>query len=91
MALGIVRDQCQMHGNKATIVIEGDNPTEVMTKEAKEMVLRHAAQLGVSRPGIGTGGGPYPVDRNGQAGDPVETANAGGCRYRYDWPVQGGL
>jgi hypothetical protein len=91
MPIGVVRDKCVMVGNKATVVVEGDNPEEVMTKEARELVLRHAAQMGVQRPGLGTGGGPYPVDQDGNSGDPVATANAGGCRYRYDWPVQGGL
>ena len=91
MALVVVRDQCQVNGTKAIIVVEGDSPEEVMTKEAKELAIRTASQMGLNRPGIGTGGGPYPVDRDGQPGNPVETANNGGCRYRYDWPVQGAL
>lgn len=91
MGLGIVRDACRRNGNSAVIVIEGDSPEEVMNKQAKELALNHAATLGVSRPGVGTGGGPYPVDPAGQAGDPVQTANTAGCKYRYDWPVQGGL
>jgi len=91
MALGIVQDQCQRNGNRGTVVVEGNSPNEVMSKEAREMALSHAATLGISRPGLGTGGGPYPVNAQGEAGDPVQTANAGGCKYRYDWPVQGGL
>lgn len=91
MPLGIVNDQCRRNGNRATVVIEGDSPEHVMSTEARQLALHHAATMGISRPGLGTGGGPYPVDPNGEAGDPVATANTTGCKYRYDWPVQGGL
>ena len=87
MSLRIIADKTTKSDNTALIVIEGDSPSEVSSLAARNLATSHAASMGVSRPGLGLGSGSYPVDA---AGNPTQTASESN-KYRYDYPIQGGL
>jgi hypothetical protein len=79
-----------VNGTQGTVIIEGDNPREVTSAEARTLALTTAKRY-LSKPGISTQGGPYPVDPEGE---PIRDLMRGippGSRYRQDFVVQEGM
>ncbi len=64
----------------------GDAIEELQSPAAKQLAIREASKSGVSGAAVGTAGGSYPVDSNGQAIEPWHDPNliAG---YRIDIQV----
>lgn len=86
MSVSVVHDKSSRTGNSATVVIEGPSIDDVTGADAKNLALSHAMTLGLSRPGLGIGGGAYYVNA---AGEPALQVGEGG-KYRYDYTVSGG-
>lgn len=76
-------------GRTATVVVEGESIDDVSDMQAREAALSWAAGKGLSRPGISSPGGPYPVDADGKTINTVATA--GKVRYRNDYQVTAGI
>tara|TARA_B100000700_G_C14959808_1_gene815881 strand:- start:149 stop:451 length:303 start_codon:yes stop_codon:yes gene_type:complete len=91
MAIRIIDDGCQMAGTQATVVVEGDSPQAVSSTVAKQEVLKKAASLGLSRPGISGQGGAYPVDNGGAEITDLASGVPAGSIYRNDFQVSSGL
>jgi hypothetical protein len=87
--LRVVTDKSKRTASgQGVVVIEGDNPEEVSEVEAKEMAINHATTvLGFRRPGLGLGGGSYPVDGLGDDSDPIAAANDPGRHWRRDYEI----
>jgi hypothetical protein len=79
-----------VNGPKATVTIQGDTPASVGNTEAKQMAL-NAARPFLSKPGISSVSGPYPVDADGnQLEDPTKPRPEG-FRFRQDFTIQEGM
>ena len=91
MAIRIVDDGCVMAGTQATVIIEGDSPQAVGSTEAKHEVLKKAASLGLSKPGISGQGGAYPVDDTGADVTNLDNAVTSNSYYRNDYQVTSGI
>jgi hypothetical protein len=93
MPLRIIDNECRIEDGKLVIVIEGDNPEEVISNEGKMIALQKAAACGYPRVGINGTSGSYPVDDNGdQHDDWNQLARDGGiAAYRNEIKLMGGL
>lgn len=65
MSLRIIDKDCRVEDNKLVIVVEGENPEEVLSATAKTLALQKAASCGYQRVGINGQTGSFPVDANG--------------------------
>jgi hypothetical protein len=93
MPLRVVDQECRIEEGKLVIVVEGENPEEVLSNEAKMMALQKAAACGYQRIGINGTSGSYPVDADGrQYEDWNEQAKAGLiAAYRNEIKLMGGI
>lgn len=81
----------QIGDRQGTVTIQGDAMDEVLSAPAKTMVLQHAAQNGLSRPGLSGGESAYPVDANGDTNDDLILGRGQVAGYRCDYRVTGAL
>lgn len=65
MALRIVDDKCLRKDGKLHICIEGKNPEEVISQQAKQMAMDKAATCGYVHTGYNGHSGAYPIDKDG--------------------------
>ena len=71
------------------VVVEGANPSEVTSMEARKLASAKGSELGINRPGLGLASGAYRVDEKGEEiKDRRVVANS---KYRCDYPINGGL
>ena len=66
MAVRIVDDACRLEDGKIVIVIEGNNPEEVLSLQAKTLAQSKVAAAGHPRAGLNGQSGSYPVDTEGK-------------------------
>lgn len=65
MALKVIEKECRVEDGRLTIVVEGDDPIEVTSADAKRLALSKAATFGYVNIGINNQSGSYPVDEQG--------------------------
>ncbi len=93
MALAVVDKDCRIEDGKLVIVIEGANPEEVLSIQAKSMAMAKAANCGYPRVGINGQSGSYPVDSDGKTyEDQNDQAKKGLIAgYRNEIRLMGGI
>ncbi len=93
MPVRVVDKDCRIEDGKLVIVVEGDNPEEVLGNDAKMMAIQKAGACGYPRVGINGTSGSYPVDANGESRDDWnELAKEGAiAAYRNEIKLMGGL
>ena len=69
MSLKIVDNKCRIEDGKLVICVEGANPDEVLSMNAKHMALAKAASCGYPHVGINGHSGSFPVDGEGNTYD----------------------
>ena len=67
MSVRVVEKDCCLREGKLVIVLEGANPEEVLSNEARSMAIKSAAAFGYPRVGINGQSGSFPVDDDGKA------------------------
>lgn len=90
--LAVVDDKSTVQGSqRGEICIEGDSIEEVRDTYARELALKHAAALGLHRPGFSGGAWTEWVDGTGKPlhGEEFRLAEHKRCRAYY--PVQAGF
>jgi hypothetical protein len=93
MALSIIDKDCRIEDGKLVIVVQGDNPEEVLSNTAKSMALQKAAACGYPRIGINGQSGSFPVDADGKTYDDWNDQARRGLivGYRNEIKLMGGL
>lgn len=94
MSLKIVDNDCRMKDGKYVVVVEGDNPEEVMSFKAKRMAIGKAEAAGHTKLGISGQSGSYPVTSESDAipTDWVALAkNKSITGYRNEFKLAGGF
>lgn len=85
----IVEDASKVSGRQATVVVEGNDIPSITDMDARKEVLSWASSKGLSRPGISSNNGAYPVKADGT---PIETVAANpDAKYRADYTVTSGI
>ena len=69
MPVLVVDEKCRVENGRLVIVIEGGDPAEVVSMQAKNAALRKAAELGYPKIGLNNQSGSYPVDKDGRTED----------------------
>lgn len=88
MALEVVEKKADVSFTEANIVLAAATGKELRSREADELALLTAQQLGLSRPGMDTSAGPYPVDADGKTSDDVATGKVPKVGYRRDFRIR---
>lgn len=84
--LQVLPELCKVQGNEATVVLQGDNPTEVNSPEATRLAIKQAGVLGLPLAGLSNQSGPYPVDANGNSDEALCSGQSGTVTgYRQDY------
>ncbi len=95
MALKIIDDDCRMKDGKYVVVVEGDNPEEVMSHKAKKLAINKAEASGYSKMGISGQSGSFPVTSDASATlvtDWTKFARDGKITgYRNEFKLSGGF
>ena len=93
MALRIVEKDCRVQEGKLVIVVEGNDPEEVLSPNAKTLALQKATTFGYPRIGVNSQSGSYPVDSDGKTyEDWNEQSRLGKINaYRNDIFLMGGI
>lgn len=93
MSLRVIDQDCRIEDGKLVIVVEGDNPEEVLSNEAKTIALQKAAACGYPRVGINGTSGSYPVDGEGNTYDDWNAMARENLiiAYRNEIKLMGGL
>jgi hypothetical protein len=91
--LTIVEKACRVEDGKLVIVVEGDNPEEVLSNTAKTLAMQKAASFGYPRVGINGQTGSFPVDKEGNTYDDWNDQSRRGliAAYRNEIKLMGGL
>lgn len=76
--------------SKVMVTVECDQQEGVTSLDARNMAQSEAGKT-LSRPGVSTQSGPYPVDADGKSDDAVMTGQTPVAAYRQDFTFQGGL
>jgi hypothetical protein len=89
----ILAEKCAVDASAgiATIVVRGDSHDDLAQASVRPMALQHAASLGLSRPGLDSTSGVYPVDENGVSDDDVVFGRRPVAGYQQDFKIRGGL
>jgi hypothetical protein len=81
-----------MNDRQGVITIQADTPEKVLGRDAKELVLKTAAQQGLSRPGLSGGESAYPVNEAGETSDELILGRGGpAAAFRADYRVTASL
>jgi hypothetical protein len=93
MSVRIIEKDCRVEDGKLIIVVEGENPEEVLSPTAKTMAIQKAASFGYPRVGFNGQTGSYPVDANGNTHDDWNDQARRGliAAYRNEIKLMGGL
>lgn len=90
--LQVLDELCQQPNEREVVVVLGGQTIdELNAPGARQMALTKAATMGLSRAGLDTQSGPYPVDANGQSNDDVVFGRVPVAGYRQDFKIRGGL
>jgi hypothetical protein len=89
--LEFVEQECQADDRQAKIVIAG-SLEELNSAAVTKLALQKAGSMGLTRPGISSQVGPYPVDAAGKTSDALCLGQGGPVAgYRKDFDVRGGI
>lgn len=90
MSVSIVK--VDIGDRQGTVTVKGDTQEEALGAEAKQVVLKTAANQGLPRPGLSGAAHAYPVDANGETSEDLVLGRGGVVAgYHADYPVTGGL
>lgn len=82
----------ETNDRQGTFIVEAESPEKVLSRDAKDMVLKEAAARGLSRPGLSGGESAYPVDAAGNTSDELILGQAGAAAaFRADYRVTASL
>jgi hypothetical protein len=79
-----------VNGPQATVTVEAFTQREVGDSVARSTAL-NAARGFLTRPGISSQSGPYPVDADGEALEDLANGMPEGGRFRQDFTIQEGM
>ena len=86
--VSIVEDQTRIANGRAEFIVTGNNIEELMAADTSHMVIKHASEQGLHRPGVSSASGPYPVDSEGKTDDELLLGKRGPvAAYRRDFVV----
>lgn len=85
MSVKVVDQDCRVEDGKLIIVVEGLNPEQVLSNEAKQLAIAKATACGYSRVGINGQSGSFPVDAQGR------TMDENGKEYEWNDMARNGL
>ena len=83
--------QSNMSDRQGTITVQAATQELVLSPEGRTAALQHAVAQGLSRPGISSHGGAYPIDAEGRHDEDVMMGRRPTVGYRCDYRVTAGL
>lgn len=88
MSFRVVEENSQSKSTtQMVVVLEGNNPEELRSANARNEVLSYARLNGFPARGLSGIPHPYPVDENGETTDEVVTGKKPISAWRADYPV----
>jgi len=81
MSLSVV--DAFLREGKVIVTVEGSNPEEVATADAKRMAITKAASCGYPNVGYNATSGAYPVDKDGKTNEDWNKMAIEGCIVGY--------
>jgi hypothetical protein len=87
MSVSVVEKRAGSTSTEADVVLQANTIQELQTREADQLALKTAVELGLARPGISTTNGPYPVDANGETSDAVAVGRTFVVGYRREYRI----
>ena len=87
----VVEDQSKLDVQNAVIVVEGDNPSELTSRQTRDEVLRWARSHGFPARGLSGMPQTYPVNAEGETNPDVVLGRVPTKAHRADFQLSAGL